>query len=693
MNRWVQILSMVLWPTAIFAQYPEPDRPQIDIQTFIEGMFQVPDEDINYDDLYESLYQLYLNPIDLNRTNKSELNSLYQLNILQINNLIDYLDQHGPMTSIYELQVIEGFDVITIENILPFVVVRGKDDYQMQGNLLQRITHEENSYFILRAERNLEDKHGYTRIDSGGYVGSPYKLYGRFQSRHSKDFSVGFTFEKDPGEQVIWDSKQKQYGFDYYSYHLFLENKGSFKKISIGDYQMQFGQGLILGSGFNPGKGTETITTVKRGNSGIRPYSSVLESGFMRGAAFTYTVAKRIDISPFYSHIRQDGNIQTATDSESYEEYVSSILETGFHRTYTELENRNKITEDSYGVNLTYNDTHSRNFQGGITYMASHYSHTIQKTPNNYNQYEFKGKYNYNVGLFANYNWHNILLFGEAAQSRSGGRAYVAGFMSSLSPIVSLSFVYRDYDKDFHSFYGNSFSEGSRTINEKGMYWGLKITPSKRWVFAAFYDYFSFPWLRYRAEAPSSGYEYLLKTEYRPSRSVNLYLQYREQSKERTIAQENENIKRLVAGIKRSLAANLDYHLNPALALKSRVQYSSYDLDANSTSGIAIIQDVNVRISKFRISTRFAIFDTEDYDNRQYVYEKDLLYAFSIPAYSGIGTRSYVMLQYNPTRKLTLWTKYGRYHYDEQIESIGSSNERIDGNIKSEIKFQIRYKL
>ncbi|MGL1887222.1 MAG: helix-hairpin-helix domain-containing protein [Reichenbachiella sp.] len=684
------LVTSIAVVSALHAQ--EPQRPDIDIQSFVEQMFQVPDEDLNYDDLYESLYQLYLNPIDLNNTNANELNSLYQIDILQTNNLLDYLDKHDPMLSIYELQVINGFDSRTIEAIRPFVVVKSPGDRASQGNLMQRITHEENTYLLLRTEMILEEKKGFKRSDSGGYLGSPQKLYGRFQSSHSKDFSIGLTFEKDAGERITWNPNQNQYGFDYYSFHIALKNKGHFKTINIGDYQMQFGQGLVVGSGFNPGKGAETITTVKRGNTGIRPYSSVLESGFMRGAAFTYTLGHNIDISPFYSRINQDANIKVTNTSNSVKEYISSIQNIGFHRTYTELNNRKQITEQSYGLNITYNHTQSRNFQAGLTWINTHYATPIKITPVNYRAFEFEGSYNYNLGLFTNYNWRNFLFFGEAAISKSGGWAYLAGFMGSLSPIISTSFSVRNYNKNYHSFYGSSFGEGSRSINEMGLYWGLKVSPSRKIILSAYYDYFIFPWLRYRVDAPSDGYEYLVKADFRPNKKVNLYVQYRQQSKALSINIDNQNLKSLEEGIKRSISGNISANLHANIGLKSRVQYSNYEILTQRTQGFSMTQDVNIKISKFKISTRFAIFDTEDYENRQYNYEKDLLYAFSIPAYAGNGTRNYIMLQYKLNRKLTLWAKYGRYNF-KQVNAIGSGNETILGNQKSEIKFQIRYKL
>lgn len=698
MRTRILILLTALLSCAYAAWSQEPIRPEIDVQQFVEELFQIQDEDVNYDDLYESLFQLYTNPIDLNNTNKNQLGTIFQLNINQINNLVSYIDQNKPLLSIYELQVIPDFDNQTIENIRPFMVVNGPNDNKAQGSLIKRITNEENTFLILRSSQVLEEKQGYIREDSGRYLGSPNQIYGRFQSSHSNDFSIGLTFEKDAGEMFTWDKEKAQYGFDYYSFHVYLQNKGNFKKISIGDYQMQFGQGLVLGSGFNAGKGSETITTVKRSNSGIRAYKSVLESGFMRGAAFTYSIHKNIDVSPFFSRIKQDANVQSTLENDGLDEfdglleYISSIQNTGFHRTYSELDNRDQITETNYGVNLTYNNSSNKNFEAGVTYIGTNYSTSIQKTANNYNQFEFRGDNNYNIGVFSNYNFQNFLLFGEAARSKSGGMAYIGGLMGSLSPIVSTSLVWRKYDKDYHTFYGNSFGEGSRVINEQGLYWGLKITPSRKYTISIFYDYFSFPWLKFRVEAPSDGYEYLARFTYKPYKKVNMYLQYRSQSKELTLSQEGQNIKNLEAGVKNTILGNLTFNVNPNIGLSSRVQYSDYTIDNVKTSGVTIVQDLNVKVSKFKISARFAIFDTDDYENRQYVYEKDLLYTFSIPAYSGVGTRNYLLLQYKPTRKITLWAKYGIYRFQDR-DTVGSGNEAVLGNQRSELKFQIKYKI
>jgi hypothetical protein len=696
--KWCSFILSLLCTTQLYAQ--EPARPEIDLEEFAETLFQVQDDDIDYEDLYESLLLLYSNPVNINRATRDELATLYILSIIQINNLLEYINTNGELISLYELQVVPGFDTETIRRVLPFIEVRNGDEFGTSGPLFRRILNEENNYFLLRMDRILETQQGYSPAvdaDDRRYLGSATKVYGRFRTSHSKDFSLGFTFEKDAGEQFNWNASNKQYGFDYYSFHFMKENVGNFKKVIFGDYQMQFGQGLLLGAGFNPGKGAETITTVRRSSSGIKPYTSVLESGFMRGAAATYQI-KNFEVTTFYSHLGQDANIKNDTTFTDFDEYISSVHQTGFHRTDSELDNKDVVTENTFGTNVNY-DSPDRNFQSGLTFINTSYSIPLVKKHNNYNQFEFQGNGNYNIGGYFNYNWQNFLVFGEGATSKSGGLGMVGGFIGSLSSIVSISMVLRNYERDFHSFYGNSFGESTRNINERGIYWGLKITPSRKYFFTAYYDRFKFPWLRFRAEAPSQGYEYLARFNYRPKRSLLFYGQYRAESKQRSVNIDEGNLNRLEEGVKRSYLFNMNYDMGGGFSIKSRVQLSDYNLAGQKTKGMAIAQDLNFQVSKFRISTRFAIIDTDDFENRQYMYEKDVLYAFSIRGISGKAIRNYILLQYKPSKKFNLWLRYARTNFQNaqriinaESSIIGSGLTQINGNTRSEVKMQVRYR-
>lgn len=695
MIRLVLTACLVNWlvaPGLMLAQ--TVPQAEIDVEEFVERVFGIQDEDLDYEALYEALFLLYQEPIDLNFVNRAELQSTFLLSELQLNNFFDYLKLNGPLLSIYELQAIPGFDPVTIQNLLPFVTIKDRQAL-FDKTLFQRIFSERNNFLLIRLEQTLEQKKGFLPPDTTStgaltsrYLGSPRKIYARFRVNHSKDFSIGFTMEKDAGEQFIFDKQTSRWGMDYYSFHLHLENKGRFKSLIVGDYQIQFGQSLLLGAGFSIGKGAETITTVRRNNLGIRPHTSVMESGFFRGAAATYAINNRFDVTGFYSNINQDAQVRQADPMS--EDIVSSIQASGLHRTANEINAKRSTNEQIGGLHVLYKNL-PNNLSLGATFIKTQYELPIFRRPSTYNQYEFNGDMNYNFGFHGSYIWQNFNFFAEAARSKSGGVGAVGGFVASLSQSVDFSMLLRKYDRDFHSFYGHAFGENTRNINEQGIFWGIKISPWQKIYFTGYYDVFQFPWLKYRVDAPSAGFEYMVRANYQMNRNTLFYVLFRTRVKDINVNTEERNLSLVMPGNKKNYIINMDYRLNENWGFKSRIQFSSYTLNRETTQGIALAQDVNVKWRKWAFSSRIAVFDTDDYENRQYVFEKDVLYAFSIPAYQGVGIRNYVLIQYKANRKLTLWARFARTAYADR-EVISSGLEEIEGNVKSDVKFQVRYK-
>ena len=297
----------------LFAQdYP---RQKIEIDAYIDDLFQQQDEGVNYELLYENLVNYYQNPIDLNKADYEELSTLLVLSDRQIKSLLAHREKNGKILSIYELQSIEGFDLNTIFSMLPFMAV---DDVNMNidaGPLWKRMLTEDNNSLIIRTERTLEAQKGYNPVpkDDGTlpthYLGSPWKQYLRYRVSHKNDFSFGLLAEKDKGEEFTWDPATKRYGMDFYSFHFHTYNKGRFKKIAIGDFQMQEGQSLIFAGGFLINKSPETINSIRRTSVGIRPYTSAIEGGFFRGAAATYKINDRLDFTLMGSRKKIDVTI------------------------------------------------------------------------------------------------------------------------------------------------------------------------------------------------------------------------------------------------------------------------------------------------------------------------------------------------------------------------------------------------
>jgi len=687
--RKYYFVSPFLLLSILLPFFSDAQDQEFDLEGFIERNFSVQDENTNYEDIYEALFQLYQSPINLNNANRQDLQSLLLLSNIEINEFLGHRARNGDLLSIYELQAVAEFDLKTIYEILPFVTVRETGLQADNRPLLQRILNEENNYLIIRSDRTLEKKRGYVATEERQrqYLGDPYRVYTKFRVKHTDDFSVGFTTEKDAGEQFVWDPTRDQFGMDFWSFHAQLENQGRLKNIVLGDYQLQFGQSLLFGAGFSIGKGSQTVATARRSNLGVLPYTSVLETNFFRGVATTIELNDYLDLTSFYSYNPVNGNIDLDS-ARSAEEFFTSIRLTGFHRTESELAGKNTIESQNFGGNLLFNTT-GENLNIGLNYIHTIYSRPFIRQPSKYNQFEFSGTENQNYGLFANYYWRNFHLFGESAISSSGGIGAVGGFIASITPSLQTSFIVRKYDRDFHSFYGSAFGESSRNINENGVYWGIKFQPFKKFTISGYYDRFNFPWLRFRADGPSKGNEFLVRAAYRFSREIKLYAQARIENKERNDETKNKpNLYGLSNAEKRNYIINLDVRPKGIISLKTRAQFSEFLFQDEYSKGIALIQDINFDFGRFRLSTRYSIFDTDNFENRQYVYEKDVLYAFSIPAYQYTGSRSYILMQYKFSKKLQIWARYAKFRYID-LFTVGSGNEEIEGNTRSEVKVQM----
>lgn len=686
------LITLAFLPIGLQSQSLPPER-QENFEHLIQQLFPVQDEDLPYEDIYEALFQYYMQPLDLNQASQEELQSLFILSEPQIQSFFQHLQRNGKLLSIYELQAVPGWDLQTIHQLLPFVKVMDMGFKRDNRNLISRIKESGKGMLLFRHERTVEERQGYRpRNDSvpPNYLGSPDKLYMRFRLNRPHDFSFGFTLEKDAGEQFAWQPGLKQYGPDFISFHSLLYNQGKFTRIVVGDFQLQFGQSLVFGSGFSLGKGAETITTVRRSNTGIRPYTSVLESGFFRGTAFTYQFLPQLEITSLYANNARDAIVSLREDTVllQSEMQFSTLQQSGFHRTSRELAAKGSIREQSAGAIIHYKSK-NRRFQLGASSLYTHFNQNWNRNPQLYNYFEFSGQQNFVGSLFGEFTWQNIHLFSELARSKSGGTGLVAGSMIALSPELDFSLLLRSYDPDFHSFYSTGFGEGSRSINERGLYLGLKYKPNRQWWYTAYFDRFSFPWLRYRVDAPSDGFEYLLRANYQPSKTMLFYVQFREEAKDIN-SSEGTVTRTPLPGRKKNYLLNFDFSPTAQIRIQSRLQGSTYFLNKQLTTGYALAQDISWQHKRLKLSGRMALFDTDDYNNRQYVYEKDVLWAFSIPAYNGKGIRNYLLLQYKLNRQLTFWFRWSRTRYLDR-KLISSANEGIEGNQINQLKGQIRW--
>lgn len=110
--------------------------------------------------------------------------------------------------------------------------------------------------------------------------------------------------------------------------------------------------------------------------------------------------------------------------------------------------------------------------------------------------------------------------FGEVANHNSSNYGVMSGLLISADPKADLSFVYRNIQKGYQSIFGNAFTEGTFPTNEKRLFAGASIKPNEKWKLDAYMDFYRFPYLRFRIDAPSNGQDYLLQLTHRPNNKL-----------------------------------------------------------------------------------------------------------------------------------------------------------------------------
>jgi hypothetical protein len=678
----------------VFAQ----DRNEI-IQQRIEFISeQVQSENLDLTNVIEQLNFYYDHPINLNATSGEELEELYLLTGVQINDLLLHRKAFGKFISIYELQSLSYWDLQVIQLILPFVRV---DDRLDQLHITWKEAMKQGKFEqYLRYQPMTEAKAGYAAVpdsvqqaSNNYYYGNGDRYYTRFRYTYKTNISVGVTAEKDAGEQ-FFKGTQKQ-GFDFYSGHAFFKGGKYLKALAIGDFQIQIGQGLNLWSSYAFGK-TADLTTMKRTAIPIRAYTSVDESRFLRGVASDFGY-RNWSLLLFASQKKMDG---VAVSDSSYDEleFVSTIDLTGLHRTNRELSKKNGITERIIGANVRYSNGA---FRWGAALVHQGYDKPYNKDIQYYNQFDFRGTQFTSLSSDYSYVFRNVNVFGEVSKvlgtetDAQKAWAMVHAAMISLDPRFSIGLLYRNYDKSYQTLYNAGFSEGSNTQNEEGTYAAMKWKLSSAWTINAYVDLFKFPWMKYGVDAPSNGHEILIQPTFKPSKTFEIYGRFRQQLRQKNSRDSDGTITEIEDVLQRNYRLNMSCVLNEFISLKTRLEYVTINRVSNTPEkGMLLTQDLifKPKSRPYDLSLRFALFDTDSYDTRIYTFESNALYVFAVPAYYYQGSRAYVVLRYSFWRSCDLWIKYGVFLYENR-STISSGPEQITGNKKSDLLIQLRISL
>ena len=375
-----------------------------------------------------------------------------------------------------------------------------------------------------------------------------------------------------------------------YGGYIQLKDVGPMKTVVAGNYQASFGYGLVLGSPFKRGKSAYIQSTATT-DEGLKKFTSVGDSyDYFHGVGATAKVSSWADVSAFYS-LRKG--------KEEAWNHVVGMNATGRW-------NRLKV-----GITAveTIEATNSSQFRER---SQASYSLEVKRR-------EASGV----MGVNARWNMGKVDIWGEVATSH--GNTWGVGVITGVRyrPIsdVNLLAIYRYYSPEFDNIYANSLCSWSRMKDEHGGYLGVEYNRLKNWQLSAFGDVWK------------TGFETMVQADFVPPKDYRMHIRFRVKRKD-----EKDTY---------SLRWNMVYNFGQ-WKMKTQADGNMVQAKGAWTYGWSVLQDVEYRFSEVPIVLRLRAqaFDAREWNNRVYIYENDVLYAYAIPFVYGLGGRFWLNARY-----------------------------------------------
>ena len=669
--------------------------------------------------LLELLESLRDTPLDVNTATAEELAQVPALGPIVAGAIVRFRAGRGPFASLPGLREVDGVTADVYLDARPYLSIgpalaapTARTPRFPAVPSVSTVIDGLRYSAIQRVQRRLDLGAGYDGPDSTRtFQGSPERIYTRVQATYRRNVSVNVTLEKDPGEAFRFDSASNTYGYDYQSAHVALLDVGRIDALVVGDYSAQFGQGVALWRASGFGKGPDAIGGPVRSGRGIRPYGSVDENNFFRGAALSVAVVPNVYVSAFASRRQLDASVFTPDTTDfgnpdlptgAIDAVVTSLGADGLHRTDREIARKDALDEALVGggaeVRLATSAVEGR---AGVVATRSSFGVPLAAGTRPDELFDFAGDQATVVSAYADAKTRLGLAFGEIARGAGGGLGAVGGLGIDLGGGADLLVVGRSYDPDFTGLHGYPFGERNGVgRNERGVYVGARVKPSASWTVNAYLDQYRFPFLRFNEPRPTRGVEALVHVEHRPRRYVRLYAQARTETRETGVDVPGAVLGSAVGGLatqtRQTVRLQGEWDASREIRLRARVEGSRYvdpDPAAPTQYGSLIYQDVRWQATRWlRADTRLALFDTDGYDSRLYAFENDLTGVFSIPALSGRGVRGYVLLSADPAETVRVQVKLAST-WLRNVTRVGSGAGEVAGNRLSDLGVQVRVRI
>ncbi len=646
-----------------------PNSTQDEVERLDDGSLEEEDGDsaADLERISEARAYYSQHPIDLNSASRESFSALNLLSPAQVNAILEHRATSGDFISPLELQSVRLLSIDEVRNLMQYVTV--KEGVSNAVKTIRARIKDATGFLATRTAYQT------TTQNTDNWLGPRLPVYIRARWSAGRQFSAGIVVENDAGEP--YGGPDNKLFFDYINMHLYADElPGVVRTVALGDYGVNWGQGLVTYTGFGTGKGA-FVMDVQRNPRWIIPHASVREVGFYRGAAVAAELGS-FKVMGMASHKRLDGAIDTLSGEDIDFEFSSFRL-SGLHRTANEIAGRRSNTATTVGGAIKWDQK-----WGNISLQHMQHQFDVPFVEGGalYQNFNVSGDQLRNTSLA----WQTFLgpvsWFGEAAVDINNETALLSGIQIGLDRKTDMSIVYRRYDVGYRTLYNNVFGTSRRPENEEGIYFGIRTQLAKRWMLQGFADLYVHPFARFRSSRPTANQDGLIRVTYEKRRKYNVYVQLRHRDNERDLSRsESGTLRTIDPFVRTSARIQGQVQMSKVVTLRARVEFARTSSEGEISEGTVVYQDLILKPAKFPVSltARVALIDTDDYESRIYAYENDLLYRFRIPAYYGTGYRGYVNLRWRASRKLT-------------AELRGALGRREGADDQVELAAQMRYK-
>ncbi len=650
----------------------QTDTLEIPVDDQIENIIESTVEDVEETDLNETIEDLILSPIELNSASIDDLNRIPYLNLQLATDIVKHREKFGFFYSISELNSVPSITEEMFQKIKPFLYIdRAKFTNLQQYEPATQKMNQIDLQLRQRYYQSFPNRKGY---ETEKYFNSPYKFYNRFLFNYSKNYSLSILTEKDPGEKKLTDFVSASF-----MAHDFL----IFNKIILGDYALEFGQGLAIWRQIGFSKGPDAIYPIKRKGRGIVQYKSTDENQFFRGFAFSSSY-RSFEFIFYFSNKSFDARI------DPIEGVILSTPIDGYHRNESEINKRNASSEQMIGSRLNFN--HSL-LQMGLNFYKSHFRNPY--SPNSYFK-KYEKEFHYLSSDF-NFFLSSINIFGEFVKDKENNIASLVGLQAAPTGKTSFILLLRNYPAEYINIHGYAFGErNGSTNNEKGIYLGIKHS-DKFGTVNLYFDQFKFLYPLTYDKTLTGGQEILLAYE-SPIISKTKYIaRYKKEIKEKnSYSYDYSGRTKKTTDVKQQ--QNIRFEIQKFFGRNNRttfrIEYINVfnQFNSKSENGLLSFGDLSLQLSNnITMKTRFTYFQTDSYDSRIYQLEGDVPGAFYSIALYGRGIRWYLVLNAKLFKLLNLSLKYSELYRDD-LKKIGSGYDEIPTNLTNTLTLQLEIK-